>query len=106
MCAYSHILFSLLINTLPVSLFLSLRELISTKAKGKGPCHWPLVPGGLVVRIQHSNCCSLTSISGWELKSCFKLLQAAGTGDHNYPGLTVGLVLHFGREGQGQKTVL
>ena len=90
LCLFTHTLFSP--NKLYLShSFLSLREFISTKAKGKGPCHWPLVPGGLVVRIQHSNSCTLTSISGWELKSCFKPLRA--TGDDNRPGLTVGSVL-------------
>ena len=38
--------------------------------------HWSLVTGGLVVRIQHSHCHGLTSISGREPKPCFKLLQA------------------------------
>ena len=36
---------------------------------------------GLVARIQHSHCCSLTSISGQEPKSCFKPLQAEATWD-------------------------
>ena len=49
------------------------------KADGPGPCHWPLVPGGLVARIQHSHRNGLTSVSGWELKSCFKLLRAEAT---------------------------
>ena len=30
------------------------------KADGPGPCHWPLAPGGQVVRIQPSHCHSLT----------------------------------------------
>ena len=51
-------------------------------ADGPGPCHRPLVPGGLVARIRHSHCCSLTSISGQEPKSCFKPLQAEATLDH------------------------
>ena len=34
------------------------------------------VPGGLVARIQCSISGCLTSVSGWELKPCFKLLQA------------------------------
>ena len=38
---------------------------------------------GLVARIQCSHCCSLTSISGRELKSCFKPLQAKATRDHS-----------------------
>ena len=44
-----------------------------------GPCHRPLVPGGLVTRIQHSHCRGLTSISGQKQKSCFKCLQAQVT---------------------------
>ena len=44
-----------------------------------GPCHWPLVPGGLVARIPRSHCRCLTSISGGEPKSCFKPLQAEVT---------------------------
>jgi len=34
-------------------------------ADGPGSCHWPLVPGGLVARIQCSHCHSLTSVFGW-----------------------------------------
>ena len=48
-------------------------------ADGPGAYHQPLVPGGLVARIQCSHCCSQTSFSSWELKSCFKLLQAEVT---------------------------
>ena len=51
-------------------------------ADGLGPYHWPLVPGrgrNLVVRIQHSHRLCLTSVSGWELKPCFKLPQAKAT---------------------------
>ena len=48
-------------------------------AEGSGPCHWPLVPGGLVARIQRSHCHCPTSVSGWKLKSCFKPLQAKAT---------------------------
>ena len=48
-------------------------------ADGPGPCHWPLVPGGLVAKIQCSQCCCLTSVSGWEPKACFKLLQDGAT---------------------------
>ena len=36
----------------------------------------PTSPHGLVVRIQYSPSCDLTSISDQELKSCFKPLQA------------------------------
>ena len=39
-------------------------------------CWCPL--GSPVARIQFSYCCSLTSVSGWEPNSCFKLLQAWG----------------------------
>ena len=46
-----------------------------------GPCHWPLLPGGLLARIQHSCRLALTSISGWKPESCFTLLQAAATRD-------------------------
>ena len=53
--------------------FLSLWKFFSAKLRGQGPCHWPLVP---VARIQWSHCHDLTSISGWELKLFFKLLQA------------------------------
>ena len=37
---------------------------------------------GLVARIQHSHHCDPTSVSGQELKPCFKLLQAETTWDH------------------------
>ena len=50
-------------------------------ADGPGPCHRPLVPGGLVARIQCSRYPSLTSVSGPELKSIFKPLQAKCPGD-------------------------
>ena len=40
------------------------------RAKGPGPCHWPLV--------WWLGFSSLNAISGWELKPCFKLLQAKG----------------------------
>ena len=50
-------------------------------AEGPGPCHRPLVPSGLVARIQCSHCPGLTSVSGLELKSIFKPLQAKCPGD-------------------------
>ena len=37
---------------------------------------------GLVARIQRSHHHSLTSISGWDSKSRFKLLQVEATQDH------------------------
>ena len=46
-----------------------------------GPCHWPLLPGGLVAKIQHSRRLGLTLISGWKPESCFTLLQAEATRD-------------------------
>ena len=55
MCAYSYVLFLLLINTLLVSLLsVSLWKLIFCKVVRARALSWPLVPGGLVVRIQHS----------------------------------------------------
>ena len=45
-------------------------------------CHWPLFPGGLEARIQHSAMAWL-HISGWEPKFCFKTLQAEATTDHH-----------------------
>ena len=51
-------------------------------AAGPGPCHWALVPWGLVARIQRSHCRGLTSISSQQPKPCFKLLQAKGTWDY------------------------
>ena len=50
-------------------------------ADGPGPCHWSLVPCGLVAKIQHSHCNGLTSVSGQEPKSCFKPLQTKATRD-------------------------
>ena len=44
-----------------------------------GPCHWPLVPSGQDVSLLQR--LSPTSISGQELKPCFKLLQAQSTQD-------------------------
>ena len=69
------VLFFLLINTLLVSLLSVFVGVLFCKAKGPGPCCWPLVPGDLVARIQCSHGRDPTSISGWEPKSCFKLLQ-------------------------------
>ena len=81
-CACSHALFFLLMNTWLVSLLsVSLREFSSTKSMGQGACHWPLVPGGLMARIQCSHCHGLTSVSGREPKSCFKPLQAKTSWD-------------------------
>ena len=77
MCLSTCALF-LLINTLLVSLLsISIQKFTFTHLMGQGLVtgHWSLVTGGLVVRIQHSHCHGLTSISGWELKPCFKLLQ-------------------------------
>ena len=77
MCLSTHTLF-LPINTLLVSLLsISIQKFTFTHLMGQGLVtgHWSLVTGGLVVRIQHSHCHGLTSISGWELKPCFKLLQ-------------------------------
>ena len=37
-----------------------------------------------MVTIQPSPCLSLTSVSGWELKPCFKQLQAEATRDQNH----------------------
>ena len=50
--------------------------------KAEGPRGLSLATS-LVARIQRSHCHSLTSISGWELKSCFKRLQAEATRDQN-----------------------
>ena len=51
-------------------------------ADGPGPFHWPLAPGGLLAGIQGSHCHRPISISGQELKPCFKPLQAEATQDH------------------------
>ena len=75
MCLSTHTFF-LLINTLLVSLLSVFVGILFRKAKGPGPCHWLLVPGGLVARIQRSYCHGPTSISGWKPKTCFKPLQA------------------------------
>ena len=44
---------------------------------------WSLVTG-LVGRMQGCHCQGLTSVSGWKLKSCFKLPQPEATRDHDY----------------------
>ena len=41
-----------------------------------GPRHWPLIPSGLLIRIQSSPCHGVTSLSGQESKPCFKPLLA------------------------------
>ena len=80
MCAYPHVLFFLLVNTLLASLLsVSLWKFIFSKAV------WARASSlgtGLVARIQCSLCHDLTSASGREPKSCLKLLQAEATRDH------------------------
>ena len=79
---YPHILYSFfLINTLLASLLSVCRwKFISTQLMGQ-LCHWPLVPGGLVARIQQFSCCCPISISSQKPKPCFKMLQAQVTWD-------------------------
>ena len=78
MCVYAHALFFLLINTFLVSLLpISLWKFIFCQAVRARALS--LVPGGLVARIQHSHRCGLTSVSGWERKSCFRPQQAEAT---------------------------
>ena len=84
MSIHTYVLFFFLI-TLVSLLSDSMWKFISTQLTGQG-----LVTGPsslvvcLVARIQCSHCCSLTSICGWELKSCFKPLQAEATRDHKH----------------------
>ena len=78
---YPHILYSffLLINTLLVSLlsvFVGILFLQSRTARALS------LTTGLVARIRCSHCRDPTSITGRELKSCFKPLQAKATRDH------------------------
>ena len=82
-CVYPHVLYCFPPNKY-FTCFTSFRlyvEIHVYTADGPGPCHWPLVPGGLVAGIQRSHCRCPTSISGWEPKSCFKPLQAEATQD-------------------------
>ena len=78
MCLSTCALFLLINNFLPSLLSISMRKFTSTHLMGQGLAtgHWSLVTGGLVVRIQHSHCHGLTSVSDPEPKPCFKLLQA------------------------------
>ena len=72
LCVYPRIPYSFLINTLPASLLsIFMWKFISTQLAGQGLVtdHW-----SLVARTSHYY--SPTSISGQELKPCFKLLQA------------------------------
>ena len=58
-----------LINTLPVSLFsTSLLKFFSQRRQEPGSCFQPLVPGGLMVRIQHSHFLGSVSRQGTEIK--------------------------------------
>ena len=45
-------------------------------------CHWPLVLGGLVARIQHFH---WLHVSGQKAKPCSKPLQAEASQDQNHP---------------------
>ena len=78
MCLFTCTLFLLVSTFLPslLSVFVGLHF---NTADWPGPHHWPLVPGGLVVRIQHTHCSSPTSVSGQQLKPCFNLLQSEAT---------------------------
>ena len=79
-CAYSHVLFFLLINTLLASLLSVFVGIHFCKAKG--PPGASSLGTGLVAGIQRPHCCDLTSISGRELKSCLEPLQAKAIRDH------------------------
>ena len=73
------VLFFLLVSTLLI--------LLLTVSMWKFLHHWLLVPGegrNLVVGIQHSDRLCLTWVSGWELKPCFKPLQAKDTWAQNW----------------------
>ena len=59
-CVYPHVLFFLLKNCLNTSCLSA--EIKFYTADGPGLCYWPLVPGGLVAKIQHSFCRNLTSL--------------------------------------------
>ena len=77
-CESIHILFSLLVNNLLISL-------LSLYGNALLQNQWARalsLATGLVARIQCSPNHSLTSISGWDPKSCFKLLQVKATQDH------------------------
>ena len=58
-----------LLDTSPVHYFLSLREFFSVKLKSQAP----LLTTGVVPKIQRSQHQNPTSVSGQELKPCFKL---------------------------------
>ena len=76
-CAYSHVLF--FPPNKHFTCFTTFRlfvEIYFYKADGPELCHWPLVPGGLMARIQRSQCRGLTSASGWRTEI---LLQAKAT---------------------------
>ena len=90
-CAYLHILFFPPNKhfTCSTTFRLSVETHLYT-ADGPGLCHWPLVPGGLVARIQRSHCCGLASIFWFCPKPCFKPLQDEATWDH----------LHYQEESQ------
>ena len=80
-CVYLHVLYSffLLINTLLVSLlsiFVGILFLQSCRARALS------LTTGLVARIQCFCRHNPTSITGQELKPCFKSLQAKATQDH------------------------
>ena len=67
---YPHTLFFLLINTCFTTFPLYV-EIYFYTADGPGPCHWLLVPCGLVAKNQRSHNSDLTLISGWETKPCW-----------------------------------
>ena len=80
-CESIHILFSLLMNTL-------LASLLSLYGNSLLRNQWARalsLATGLVARIQHSHHRSLTSISGRDSESCFKLPQVEATQDQTDP---------------------
>ena len=80
-CLSTRTVLFFLVSTLLVSLLSVFVGILFCKADGPGLCHQPLVPGGLVARIQCSHCHCPTSIYGRKPKPYFKPLQAEATRD-------------------------
>ena len=80
-CIYPHGLPFFLLNTTCFTTFCLYEEIPFCTADRSQSCHWPLVLGGLVARIQHPH---WLQISGQKAKPCLKPLEATQGQNHPY----------------------
>ena len=83
LCVYPRILYSFFPPNKNLAYFTTF-HLCGNSFLEKQRARALLLTAGLVARIWGSHCHHLASISGWEPKPCFKLLQAKATWDHSH----------------------